>query len=163
MFAAIHQHTPSAVLVLVGAETDLPDGPIARQIRASDLDSSVVVLGVRDDIPRLLAAADVLLLPSLYEGLPGVVLEACLVGIPALATDLPGVREIATRLKGVYYLPLAETDSEWARLALALPKEAERLCLRRDAMERFGPSVFHIDRAVEAHRELWRGTARERA
>src|SRR5690606_31497974 len=111
---------------------------------------------VRLDVPRLLRAADVLLLPSLREGIPGVVLEACVIGVPVLATDLPGVREIGNRLEGVYFLSLAESDAEWARVALSLPGEAARLRLRERARERFRPSVFHVARAVEAHRALWR-------
>ena len=71
-------------------------------------------LGVRDDVPQLLKTADVLLLPSIHEGLPGVVLEACASGTPVLASDLPGVREIASRLPLVRYLPLTAADEEWA-------------------------------------------------
>ena len=56
------------------------DGPLRGQLeetaRAFELDGQVRFLGHRDDVPRLLAAADLLVLPSLYEGLPNVVLEA---------------------------------------------------------------------------------------
>jgi glycosyltransferase involved in cell wall biosynthesis len=130
----------------------------AQLLTGFELRDRVIALGVRDDVPRLLAAADVLLLPSLREGLPGVVLEACAAGLPVLASDLPGVREIASRLPLVEYLPLTEPDHEWARAALALPAQAARLNLREAAAERFRASAFHIDRSVEAHRALWRGT-----
>ena len=44
--------------------------------RAYNLDGRLLFLGHRDDVPRLMAAADVVVLPSAYEGLPNVVLEA---------------------------------------------------------------------------------------
>ena len=51
-------------------------------------------LGHRDDVPRLLAAADLLVLPSLYEGLPNVVLEAMRFQKPVVATAAPGTTEV---------------------------------------------------------------------
>jgi len=157
IFAAIRERDISARLVLAGAGTDAPDGKIGRAIRALGLEDRVIALGVRDDVPGLLKSADALLLPSFREGLPGVVLEACAAGVPALATDLPGVREVAARFPGVRYLALTESDGQWARVALMLPAEAERLSLRDGAADRFRASVFHLDRAVDAHRALWRG------
>ena len=114
-------------------------------------------LGVRDDVPQLLKMSDVLLLPSIHEGLPGVVLEACATGTPVLASDLPGVREIASRLPLVRYLPLTAADEEWADAALDLSSEAPLPRPSAASIDAFRASVFHIDRAVEAHRELWDG------
>ena len=155
IFAEMTRMSSSAWLVLAGAGTDDPEGPTARGVRQRGLQNRVVVLGLRDDVPRLLKAADALLLPSWAEGLPGVVLEACAAGVPVLASDLPGVREIASRLALVRYLPLSASDGEWAHVALGLPAEAERLRLSDTAAEAFRASVFHVDRAVEAHRALW--------
>ena len=155
IFAAISRSAPDAWLVLAGAGTDAADGVTARTVRARGLQERVVALGVRDDVPQILHAADVLLLPSLREGLPGVVLEACVAGVPTLAADLPGVREIASRLLLVRRLPLSAADEEWARVALALPAEAARIDLRATAPDLLRSSVFHIDRAVDAHRGLW--------
>lgn len=52
-------------------------------------------LGVREDVPKLLKASDCFVLSSRWEGLPGVVLEAIAAGLLVVATDLPGVKEIA--------------------------------------------------------------------
>ena len=51
-------------------------------------------LGHREDVPRLLAAADLLVLPSSYEGLPNVVLEAMRFRKPVVATAAPGTTEV---------------------------------------------------------------------
>jgi glycosyltransferase involved in cell wall biosynthesis len=155
IFARIRDRDPAARLVLAGTGTDEPDGDIARSIRDHGLQEHTVALGARSDVPRLLEAADALLLPSLFEGLPNVVLEACAAGVPVLATDLGGVREIASRLALVRCLPLTASDEEWAAVAAQLPKEAERMKLRETAPAVFRSSVFDLDRATEAHRILW--------
>jgi glycosyltransferase involved in cell wall biosynthesis len=159
IFHQIRKLDSSAWLVLAGADTDRPDGDVSRALAALGVTEGVVPLGVRDDVPRLLKAADALLLPSLREGLPGVVLEACVAGLPVLATDLPGVREIEARLALVKYLPLTASDRTWAETALTLPALAGRLCLSEHAAAAFRESVFHVDRAAEAHRRLWRRQA----
>ncbi len=89
------QHVrPQLRTIIVG------DGPLRGQLeetaRAFQLDSLVRFLGHRDDVPRLLAAADFLVLPSLYEGLPNVVLEAMQFSKPVIATAAPGTTEVVT-------------------------------------------------------------------
>ncbi|MFI5456417.1 MAG: glycosyltransferase [Isosphaerales bacterium] len=73
------------------------DGPLRDQLeeraQAYHLDGRVRFLGHRDDLPRLLAAADLVVLPSAYEGLPNVVLEAMRFRKPVVATAAPGTTE----------------------------------------------------------------------
>jgi glycosyltransferase involved in cell wall biosynthesis len=74
------------------------DGPLRERLeeaaQAYRLDGRVRFLGHRDDVPRLLAAADMLVLPSSYEGLPNVVLEAMRFRKPVVATAAPGTTEV---------------------------------------------------------------------
>jgi glycosyltransferase involved in cell wall biosynthesis len=60
---------------------------------AAALGPRLVRLGYRSDVARLLAAADVFCLPSHFEGLPMSVIEAMLIGLPVVATDIRGHRE----------------------------------------------------------------------
>lgn len=84
------QH-PNARFVFVG------DGPekqrIADSVREAGLESSVTLLGRREDVPDLLAAADLFVLPSLFEGLPLVLLEAMATGLPIVGTAVDGIVE----------------------------------------------------------------------
>jgi glycosyltransferase involved in cell wall biosynthesis len=87
------QHVqPDARTLIAGA------GPLlqrlAQMAHSYHLDGRVRFLGHRDDVPRLLAAADLLVLPSAYEGLPNVVLEAMRFGKPVVATAAPGTTEV---------------------------------------------------------------------
>jgi len=67
---------------------------VERAIAGADLGGAVHVLGWRDDIPELLAAMDIFVLTSLFEGLPRVVLQAMAASVPVVATDTGGVAEV---------------------------------------------------------------------
>jgi glycosyltransferase involved in cell wall biosynthesis len=60
---------------------------------AANLGPRLRRLGTRDDVPAILAAADIFVLPSHFEGLPMSVIEAMLTGLPVVSTDIRGPRE----------------------------------------------------------------------
>jgi glycosyltransferase involved in cell wall biosynthesis len=83
---------PNARTVIAG------DGPLRERLLATahdyHLDDHVRFLGHREDVPRLMAAADLIVLPSSYEGMPNVVLEAMQFRKPVVATAAPGTTEV---------------------------------------------------------------------
>jgi glycosyltransferase involved in cell wall biosynthesis len=88
----IHGACPQVRFRIIG------DGPLRelleRQARALGLDGIVEFLGARDDVPEQLRRFDLFVLPSLWEGMPYVLLEAMAAGVPVVASDVDGVREI---------------------------------------------------------------------
>lgn len=91
---AIRQAVPQAHFLFVG-EGKL-EADLRRQIQADDLENCVHLLGVRQNIPELLSSSQLFVLPSLWEGLPNVLLEAMSAGLPVVATCVGGTPEIIT-------------------------------------------------------------------
>ncbi|MGC9399873.1 MAG: glycosyltransferase [Anaerolineae bacterium] len=83
---------PQARFLFVG-EGELAE-ELKAQVRGADLEKYVRFLGVRQDVPQLLAISDLFVLPSLWEGLPNSVLEAMAAGVPVVATHVDGTPEI---------------------------------------------------------------------
>lgn len=84
---------PRLRLLIVGRDGNL-SGEVRRMVERYALGSVVMLLGHRYDVPDLLAASDLFVLPSLYEGLPGAVIEAMGLSLPVVASDIPAVREV---------------------------------------------------------------------
>jgi glycosyltransferase involved in cell wall biosynthesis len=92
---AVLAEVPTARVVIAGR-----DGHQTQRLRAAArrLESQGVVrlLGARPDVPDLLCAADVFVVPSRWEGLGSVLLEAMALRAPIVASDLPPIREVLT-------------------------------------------------------------------
>lgn len=85
---------PRTELWVVGERLASDRGPdMEALLRESGLGGRLRLLGYRDDIAALMAAADVFVLPSFFEGLPMSVIEAMLCGLPVVASDIRGVQE----------------------------------------------------------------------
>jgi len=160
IFAEVLRRRPSARLLLIGRSTvGRGDDSLARRVRRRiaelGIGNRVTFGGEPADVARLIQAADALVLPSLWEGLPGVVLEACAAGTPVLASDLPCIGEIAERLPGVHCLSLDEPDSAWGERAAALVARPCSDADRRAAVETCSRSVFDLHRCVAALTGIW--------
>jgi glycosyltransferase involved in cell wall biosynthesis len=92
-FRRVHELVPNALLVLVG------EGPLQRELEVSAADKGIAAVvrfagpQDREFIPTWMAAADLLVLPSVNEGMPLVVLEAMASGLPVVASDVGGIAE----------------------------------------------------------------------
>jgi glycosyltransferase involved in cell wall biosynthesis len=86
-------HDERPVACFVGREGEA-SAELDALVRTERLGPWVRFLGHRDDVPELLAAADMFVMPSLYEGLSGAVIEAMAMGLPIVASAIPGMDEL---------------------------------------------------------------------
>jgi glycosyltransferase involved in cell wall biosynthesis len=113
-FARVHERVSRAVLLLVGRGS--LQGETEALARELGLGASVWFLGVRDDIPELLNAADGYVMSSAWEGMPMVLLEATAAGLPIVATRVGGNQEVVCDGESGFLVPPRDADA----LALAM-------------------------------------------
>ncbi len=107
-------------IVLVAAGRGAQEKEIKQKVVDLNLSESVKLLGVRDDVPQLLNAFDMFVLPSLFEGLPIVLIEAQANGLLLLVSDKITTEIGITDL--VSFLPIDDTQELWAEKILEMSK-----------------------------------------
>jgi glycosyltransferase involved in cell wall biosynthesis len=155
VLAQLVDQLPSVQLRLIGKEDGAYADAIRRAAAAAGLAERLSFVGEVDEAMPWLATAHLMILPSVWEGLPCAVLEACAVGTPVLASDLPGTREIARHFPDVHLLSLTEDDKTWAAAAARI---IERGTVNPgEAAARLANSPFVFERSRNAHYEIWSG------
>lgn len=107
----IHQTHPGAILLVAGRDGSA-SSRLERRVQDLGLRDSVHFLGHREDVPDLMVASDVLVFPSLYEGLGGTLIEAMALGLPIVASDISVLREVAD---GVAFFARGQDSEDLAR------------------------------------------------
>jgi glycosyltransferase involved in cell wall biosynthesis len=126
-------------------------------VKQASLTDSVHFLGERDDLAEVLAAADVILVPSWYEPLGLVAIEAMMMERPVIATAVGGTREVVR--DGQDGLVLAPRDPEgWARAVSGLLNDPDlRSAMgtsgRLRAIEEFSPAL-HASRVTSVYERV---------
>lgn len=105
------------------------DGPqrksLEKKAKARGLGENVVFLGTHNDIPALLSASDAVLVPSLREDVPNVLLEALAMGKPVVASQVGGITEIMAQEGEGWLVPPRSTDKFIEALLSALWNKEE--------------------------------------
>ena len=153
---AIFAEVASAVdcrLILVG---DGPDVPVARELaeQLGVLDR-VTFVGVVDHVASLLAAADLLLLPSSTESFGLVALEAMASGVPVIASDVGGIPEVVRHGETGFLAPVGEV-SQMARHAIDLLRDEERLLQFSGKASRWAAQAFDYHDVVPQYEAVYR-------
>lgn len=138
VFAKVKCTDASAHLVLVGSGNW---DRVRSKAERLGLGNSITFTGPRNDVHRLLQIGDVFVFPSIYEGLPGAVMEAQAAGLPCIISDIITDEVCVTPL--VVQLPLALGDEQWARRVLEC-----RGVSRENYHDQFRQSGFDINDLV---------------
>ena len=136
-------------------------GAVVSRARALGLDDRLHLLGWRRDVPDLLAALDVLVLTSRWEGLPRVIPEAIAASVPVVATAVDGSAEILHDGLNGFLAPPGDVEGIAARLARLLDDPD----LRRRVADAARPLLeeFDIDRMVRRQEALYARLLGERS
>ncbi len=149
IFQRVRAQHPDAHLVLVG------DGPLRVEVEAqAERQGSVRVLGVRQDVSRLMAGSDLLLLPSLTEGIPGVILEAGAQALPTVAYDVGGVAE-AVRDGETGRLIASGDEEGFAHAVSALLADPTQRRGMGAQARAFIQSDYSLERSVDSFERLY--------
>ena len=149
---------PVCDLLLVGEGPER--GRLERLCRQEAISDRVRLAGWRRDVPEILAASDLLALPSKWEGMPNVGLQAMASRLPVLATDVEGVRELLGPEADSQTVAYGDTET--------LVKKTVTIMSDRQLASRLGEKnrlraerEFTVDRMVNAYQELWESLAGE--
>jgi glycosyltransferase involved in cell wall biosynthesis len=141
------------------------DGPLREMLeetaRAYHLASRVKFVGHREDIPQLMAAADVVVLPSLYEGLPNVVLEAMRFRKPVVATAAPGTTEVVIDGETGLLVPIGN-PTQLARAIRDVVRDPALAGRLGAAGRRHVESHFRAETMIAHYAELYESLARSK-
>jgi glycosyltransferase involved in cell wall biosynthesis len=144
--APVLQRLPDAYFLIVG------DGELRQTLmdQASRLGiaSRVVFTGPRSDVEELLMCMDLFVSSSLWEGLPTAIMESMAAGVPVVATDIPGTRELIQNQVTGWLSPAANSQALADTIIAALNSPA----LRREIARRASEAIQRFSIAAVAER-----------
>lgn len=143
VFEVFHRSNSNSILLLVGGQGKELER-IHQLVREKGLKDCVIFAGIRKDIPAILSAMDVLVMPSFYEGMPNVVIEAQATGLPCVISDSITREANVTGL--VKYLALTDSPAYWSKEIEQLVKGKER----QSQIEQLENAGYSIDKVAKA-------------
>lgn len=153
-FSQVIKEHPDTLLIIVG------DGPVRQAMEelASNLGlkDRVRFLGIRRDIAEVMNAADGYVISSSWEGMPNVLLEASTTGLPIVATDVGGNRDVVKDVETGFLVPPKDPGAlAGAMLRLMGLSEEERRQMGEKG-RRYIEATYSIDRVVAMWEELYK-------
>lgn len=140
-------------LLLIG------DGPQRKLLedyqRKVEITDHVHFLGERNDVAQILPNLDCFWLASSYEGQSNAIMEAMLAGVPVVASDIPGNRDLVVPDKTGYLVPIGDRG-EFAKQTQAILEDAALAKRLGEAGHARMTTEFTVEKMVSKHVELYR-------
>lgn len=153
-FLKVREKVPTR-LILIGAGPELPKAEL--MVREAGAEDDLVIFGNTENVPEIVAACDLMLLPSESESFGLAALEAMACSVPVIATDTGGIPEVIDSWQNGVLAPIGDTDVMASAAIKLLSDDALRKKLgaaaRKTAFERF-PISSALDQYEEIYREV---------
>lgn len=122
IFVEVLKKKPDAKLLLIGKGED--EATLRKKVSELSLDGKVIFLLDRSDVRELYQVMDVFVMPSIFEGLPVVGVEAQANGLPCVVSDTISDEILLTDT--IFMMSLKQSAEEWAEKVLSVPKERNK-------------------------------------
>lgn len=159
LFRAVENLGSSYRLVCVGPQDPDKDDAVDEAAVSAATGSGVVFTGMRVDVDELYPAMDIFVLPSHREGFPRVAMEAAAMGLPVIATDIRGCREVVDHGVNGLLVPTHDPIALTAaikELGADSPRRSEMAVnSRRRAVERFDEQTV-VQTVIDTYKEAAR-------
>jgi glycosyltransferase involved in cell wall biosynthesis len=152
-FAALND--ARAHLVLLGSGSLM--APLKAHVHTHGLEGRVHVLGKRDNVRECLAASDVFVLSSNWEGNPLAVMEAMAAGLPVISTAVGGVPDLVQSGEQGILVPPEDFPAFTQAMRLLIDDPAKRTAMGC-AARALASTAFRVERMVEGYTSLYRAT-----
>ncbi|MGQ9547790.1 MAG: glycosyltransferase family 4 protein [Roseiflexus sp.] len=131
-------------------------GPLLESMRCLARDLNIAgqthFLGYRSDVPALLRAATVMILPSRQEGLPRSILEAMALGVPVIGSDIRGVRDLLADGAGIL-VPVSDIEALAGAMARVIDDRAAARTMAKRGLEQ--AKRYDLQRIIALHDQLY--------
>lgn len=151
-WSKVFEAWPTAQLVLVGSGPE--EGRLRDQVARKNLTRSVYLVGSEPDVEPYLRAADVFVLPSLEEAMSNALLEAMALGLPVVATDIPGNRRLIEPGRHGLLVPPRDANALADAIVHQLQHPDHALEMGQAARARVA-AEFSLDQMVRRHLDLF--------
>ncbi|HEY7505355.1 MAG TPA: glycosyltransferase [Gemmatimonadales bacterium] len=159
-FARVRARRSDTVLLLVGrGSLQQETEALARQL---GLGAAVRFLGVRDDVPQIMRAADAYVMSSAWEGMPMVLLEAGAAGLPIVTTAVGGNHEVVLDQETGFLVPPRDQEALAAAMVRLCGLPAEHCRAMGERGYEHVRSHYGLDRVATRWEEIYRTVLRRR-
>jgi len=150
----LHGHADARFVLAGDVDPGNPSSLAREQVDALVREGVVEWWGHRQDMPQVLSAATLVVLPSYREGLPKVLIEAAACGRPVVTTDVPGCRDAVIAGQTGLLVPAKDADAlrDAIRVLLDDPRQCSRMGL---AGRQLAQAAFDVDHVVARHLEIY--------
>jgi asparagine synthase (glutamine-hydrolysing) len=122
-------------------------------IRNEGLENKIIMLGRRNDIPDVISISDLVLLTSSFEGMPNILIEAQILGVPVVATNVGGIPDVISDSKTGFLFEIGDVNGMASKCIELLTNEVRHKEIS-DLSKAIAQEKFSISQLADRHLNL---------